>query len=768
MIALSVEVRATAQDTAPTPEQVRFFETSIRPVLVEHCWDCHGAKKQWAGLRLDSRKGLLRGGDLGAAVVPGRAADSRLIRAIKHEDESLKMPENGKLSERQIADFVKWVEDGAPFPESQPGGAKVDPAKHWAFQPITRPTVPQPDVAPLDAFVFAKQRAAGVRSINAADKRTLIRRATSDLTGLPPTPHEIDAFLKDESTESFSRLIDRLLASAAYGERWGRHWLDVARYADTAGDGADYPVREAFKYRDWVVNSFNADQPFDEFIREQIAGDILARTGPAEQYASRVTATGFLAVGKRYGYAPNPDYQHLDFADAIDSIGRSVLGLSLGCARCHDHKYDPVTMQDYYGLYGILKSTQWAFPGGEEQKRPAFFPPLVPPAEAARRDQIKAAELARLDGELAHLKNDRAALNGNAFAGGIDLGFESQTLGKPPEGTWLALGPNTVVAEAQSPFAHTHPVGSRGVRMGTGLKTDGVRYVFNPGVRAIAGKQMHFTIDFRVVAPVKQTGAFRFYLGRGVIGSTAVDISVTANELAIRSGGAWSVVRRIEPGAWYTLRLTLDRDRKSYSGLVGNPNDLTTISDRPLSASWDGVFDTFICDGTGHAEGPSPVRDLDNIGLQMTPFGEPGSGPVVAPKTPADLPQQIAKLDADIAAMTKQRDAENAKRLYPVDYGVTEGTPTNVRIQKRGEPDKLGDEAARGFVAVLGDARLPPEVKGSGRLELANWLTRPTNPLTARVFVNRVWQWHFGQGLVPTPSDFGTRGDAPTHPELLD
>ncbi|MCX7423310.1 MAG: DUF1553 domain-containing protein [Planctomycetia bacterium] len=772
MLVLTAEVSVIALEAAPTLEHVRFFETNIRPVLVEHCWSCHGAKKQWAGLRLDSRKALLQGGDSGAAVVPGKAAESRLIRAIKHEDENLKMPENGKLSERQIADFVKWVELGAPFPNAQPSGERVDPAKHWAFQPIARPTVPQTasqtDVAPLDAFVLAKQRVAGVRSLNAADKRTLIRRATFDLTGLPPTPAEIDAFLKDESVESFNKIVDRLLASSAYGERWGRHWLDVARYADTAGDGADYPVREAFKYRDWVINSFNADQPFDEFIREQIAGDILAKAGPAEQYANRITATGFLAVGKRYGYAPNPDYQHLDFADAIDSIGRSLLGLSLGCARCHDHKYDPVSAQEYYGLYGILKSTQWAFPGGEEQKRPAFFPPLVPPEEAARLDQIKATELARLDGELARLNNDRAAINSNVIAGGIDLGFESQTLGKPPAGAWLSAGPNAVLAEAQSPFAHTHPVGTKGVRVGSGLKTDGVRYVFNPGLRAIAGKQMHFTIDFRVVAPAEQKGAFRFYLGRGVIGSTAVDISVTSNEVAVRSGGDWTVVRKIEPGTWYTLRLTIDRDKKSYSGIVGTPSDLTVINDKPLSASWDGVFDTFICDGTGHAEGPSPVRDLDNIGLLMTPFGEPGSGPVVAPKTPEDLPQQIAKLDAAIAATNKQRDAENAKQLYPVAYGVTEGTPTNVRIHKRGEPDKLGDDAPRGFVAILGDSKLPTDAKGSGRLELANWLTRPTNPLTARVFVNRVWQWHFGQGLVPTPSDFGTRGDAPTHPELLD
>jgi hypothetical protein len=270
----------------------------------------------------------------------------------------------------------------------------------WSFQPLQAVVPPQDTTdhwsrTSLDAFVHAELKKHELSPVADADRRTLIRRATFDLTGLPPTPEEIDAFLRDEAANAFEAVVDRLLMSPAYGERWGRHWLDVARYADTAGDGADYPVREAGKYRNWVIDAFNHDQPFNEFIREQIAGDILALNGPAEKYADRVTATGFLAIGKRYGYKPSPDYQYLDFGDAIDSVGRSLLGLSLGCARCHDHKYDPVSAADYYALYGIMESTQWAFPGGEEQKRPSHFPPLVPPDEVAKRENTSARSLIR-------------------------------------------------------------------------------------------------------------------------------------------------------------------------------------------------------------------------------------------------------------------------------------------------------------------------------------------------------------------------------------
>ncbi|MBI5800243.1 MAG: PSD1 domain-containing protein [Verrucomicrobia bacterium] len=786
---------------APAPDGPAFFEAKIRPLFIEHCQKCHGEKKQEGGLRLDTKAGWQKGGDHGPVIVPGDPDKSRLIQAVRRKDKDFQMPPKRALGSEEVAALEQWVKLGAPDPREGVAVAKsgVDPAavrKHWAFQPLTHPQPPaaKPNAwsqQPLDRFVLARMQQQGLQPNPPADPRALIRRMTFDLTGLPPTPEEIEAFERDislshsptfspatgESEKSRKReserrayeaLIDRLLASPAYGERWGRHWLDVARYADTAGDGADYPVREAVKYRDWVVNAFNADQPFNEFIREQIAGDILAAQGPPADYARRITATGFLAIGKRYGYKPSPDYQHLDFADAIDSVGRSLLGLSLGCARCHGHKYDPVNMGDYYALYGIFQSTKWAFPGGEEQKRPSDFPPLVPREEAASLDKAKAAELARLDASLAKLKADRVGLDGKSIGGGPDLGFELQKPGEPPTSPWLSSGPNKVLAEAQSPFAHIHPAGTRGVRVGTGKANDGVRYVFARPLKAAPGKQMHFSVDFRTVAPTDKSGAYRFYLGRGVIASLAVEVSVTTTELALRDGAKWEVIRKLQSGTWHTLRLTLDHAKKTYSGAVGVLGDLTTFADKPLGANWDGVTDTFICDAIGHVSGPAPERDLDNVGLLETPFAEPGTGPVVAPAAPADLAERLKKLDADIAATTKLRETQAAKELYPVAYGVSEDKPVNARIQLRGEPEKPGDEVPRRFLEVLGGDKLPAGSTNSGRLDLANWLTRPSNPLTARVFVNRVWQWHFGQGLVPTPSDFGLRGEPPTHPELLD
>ncbi|MFO1042928.1 MAG: PSD1 and planctomycete cytochrome C domain-containing protein [Planctomycetaceae bacterium] len=754
-----------------------FFEKRIRPLLIEKCEGCHSsAKGKTSGrLALDTATGWNRGGDSGTAIKPGKPEDSLLIKAVKYLDDGPQMPpkdKGGKLTDAQIADLVEWVRRGAHDPRSavaRIGGMNADEArKWWSFQPVRTVTPPAAADQPIDAFLQVGRMAARVTPLGPADKRTLIRRATFDLTGLPPTPDEIHSFLADESPEAFSRLVDRLLESPAYGERWGRNWLDVARYADTAGDGADYPVREAGKYRDWVIRAFNKDQPFDEFLREQIAGDVIARSGPPELYADRVTATGFLAIGKRYGYSPSPDYQHLDFADVIDSVGRSVLGLSLGCARCHDHKYDPVTTEDYYALYGIMQSTKWAFPGGEEHKQPANFPPLVLPEEATRREQAKAAELARIDGAISKLKSERATLDGKSFAGGVDLALEGQPFDKPPAAPWLSAGPNSVIADAQSPFTHIHPTGTRGVRLGTGLKTDGVRYVFENGLRATKGKQMHFTVDFRTVSPTDKTGAYRFYLGRGVIASLAVEFSITATEFAIKNGAKWDVIRKPALGEWQTLRITIDPDKRTYSGVVGTIKDLTAFQDIAVAPGWDGILDTFICDGFGHLEGPASVRDLDNVGLLETPFAAPGTGPVAPFTPPADAAERLKAVDGELAALNQQRATVAASVPYEVVYGVSEGTPQNAKVQKRGEPDKLGDEVPRRFLQILGGDPLPPGTTGSGRLELANWLTRPDNPLTARVFVNRVWQWHFGRGLVPTSSDFGVRGDRPSHPELLD
>ncbi len=770
-----------------------FFENKIRPVLIDKCQKCHGSEKQQGGLRVDSRAALLKGGDSGPSVVPGKIGQGSLAGALNHNGD-LKMPPSGKLSPEIIKDFEYWIAGGANWPAEKPaktlGRTQVimdADRNHWAFQPLKQPPIPMVRDPlriknEIDRFLQAQLEKSNLFPVEHADKIALIRRATFDLTGLPPTPEDIRAFEADHSPAAFTKVVDRLLASPQYGERWGRHWLDVARYADTAGDGADYPLPEAWKYRNWVIRAFNSDMPYDRFVREQIAGDILAnqeksRIG-AREYADRVVATGFLAVGKRYGYAPNSDYQHLDFADAIESVGRSLLGLSLGCARCHDHKYEPVGIEDYYALYGIFQSSSWSFPGGEEFKKPDRLIPLVSPEEAKRLDATRLEEIANLKARLREIQVKKGELSGTPFTGGPDLGLESQKVGTAPAGVWLSMGPNTITPKAQSPFTHIHPPGKQGVRMGAGGANEGIRYVFADPLTARPGKKLHFSIDLAIPEKSDAKGAARIFLGRGVIDSTAFDISIARDSIQIKNGPNWEPFATLAPGTWYSLNIVINPDTKTYDGTLTSiaPAIAPAIGTTPVSfknkalvPGWDGVIDTFICDGLGHLPGPVPLHDLDNIALSESPFAPPGSKVVATPDPiPATSKTELAKLDTQSRETKTQLDVAMAKPMYEFAYGVSEGTPVSAKIQKRGEPEKPGPEVPRRFLEILGGDKLSPESKGSGRLELAQWITRKENPLFARVMVNRIWQGHFGRGIVPTASDFGLRGERQSHPELLD
>src|SRR5262245_30905077 len=344
------------------------FESRVRPVLAERCFKCHSAKagKAKGGLRLDARDAVVKGGDTGPAVVPGKPGESLLLQAVRHAGD-LKMPPDGKLPDGQIAALEEWVRRGAPWPADPAGAAAADPSKaHWAFQPVRRPAVPvlstQYSVlstrssvpgTPIDAFVVAKLQAAGLSPAPPADGRTLLRRVAYDLTGLPPTPDEVDALLSDKSPDAYEKVVDRLLASPAYGERWGRHWLDVARYADTKDGvlmyGADRLRPYAYTYRDYVIRALNADTPFDRFVHEQLAADLIAP--PVEPW--RLAALGFLTLGRMFD---NNVHDVLD--DRIDTTSRGFLGLTVSCARCHDHKYDPIPTADYYSLYGVFASSE--------------------------------------------------------------------------------------------------------------------------------------------------------------------------------------------------------------------------------------------------------------------------------------------------------------------------------------------------------------------------------------------------------------------------
>ncbi len=371
-----------------TPENLAFFEKRIRPLLVKHCYECHASdsKEVQGELLVDSRAALRKGGSSGPAIVPGDLEQSLLIKAVRFKDD-LQMPPEKKLSAEEIADLEKWVQLGAPDPRTKATKfvkRKIDlteAKKFWSFQPIQNPPLPAVKNSAwprndIDRFILATLESKNLLPNESADKRTLIRRTTFDLTGLPPKPEEVAAFIADDSPQAFEKVIDRLLASRQYGERWGRHWMDLVRYADTAGENSDYPIPQAYLYRNYIIDSFNADKPYDQFLREQIAGDLLPFDSDAKRN-EQIIATGYLASSRRFGSLVKDYPQHLTIEDTLENLGRTMLGLSISCARCHDHKFDPISNEDYYGLYGIFESTRYPFPGIELDKKPRDFVPLV-------------------------------------------------------------------------------------------------------------------------------------------------------------------------------------------------------------------------------------------------------------------------------------------------------------------------------------------------------------------------------------------------------
>jgi len=887
----------------------------------------------------------------------------------------------------------------------------AEPSSHWAFKPVLDPAPPIVKQGswcrtPLDRFVLASMESRGVTPAAETQRRVWLRRVAFDLTGLPPTADEADAFESDPAEDAYERAVDRLLGSPAYGEKWGRHWLDVVRYADTAGETADYPVPVAWRYRDYVIASFNHDKPYDEFIREQVAGDILARSGPPERYRERVTATGFLAVSRRFGF-DSENYHHLTLQDTIDTVGQGVLGLTLGCARCHAHKYDPVPLADYYALYGIFESTRFPFPGSEQKQRHRALTPTVPVSESAPRWREFEVRVAQLTRRLEQLKKSAPSAVLRSLDD-MDGDFEMQA---PASGgskgvlvaPWIYEGPIAVTTDAQSPFRNGHPTGRVGASIPAGKASWRIAQEIPPGLRSVPGFQKRFFVLFDVRSGVEaetgqaeqglvlepaqgrpwarvligsqsvrladgapvtlpkpggwnqvclevdrerrqisgtvsipgdvrslgtvalgvesaldipwlslgsfggerthaslaldnvcvqekpfppvttdapapiagrgdpeavaremaewmgidgdfelqrdhqapespwgpgpnsqvriepgaqsswknlfpaglrgirlpgggayngfgqtlprrwetaktprlhgafdfrpasgaESGTWRFYLGHGAGGSAAVELHFNGTTFHARHGDERVKVGPVTAGQWHQVRYELDLVARRYRGVLLTPGGRHEF-EGAVAAGWDGQIDYTFIDSYGHVNGVRCELDADNFVVGEKPLGavDAVAGAVAEA---GDRRARIAELKAkqagfDAEAAEVRRELETLLVEGPVElaYAVSEGTPRDSRIQLRGDPDQPGDTVRRGFPRVLGGRPLPENLEGSGRLELAQWLTDPGNPLTARVMVNRIWQYHFGTGLVATPNDFGLRGQKPLDPALLD
>jgi hypothetical protein len=707
-------------------QRAEFFEARVRPILVEHCTRCHGAKKQESGLRLDSREGLLKGNDAGPVVTPGHPGESPIVEAVRYGG-AVKMPPAGKLPDQAVADLVAWVEMGAPWPEALPSSkgslasSGVPDAtaiaaaarRHWAFRPVrdvSPPTVQEatwPNNS-IDRFVLARIEAAGLSPSPQADRRTLIRRVTFDLIGLPPTPEDVDAFEADPSPDAYVRLVDRLLASPRYGERWGRYWLDVARYADTKGyvffQDADF--HWAYTYRDYVIGAFNRDKPYDRFIVEQLAADRLPSHGRSDE-AGRppLAALGFLSLGNRF-----MGNFHDVIDDRIDVVCRGLMSLTVTCARCHDHKFDPIPTRDYYSLYGVLAGAREPMmppEAGEPQRTPVY--------EAFRRElDTRRRKLA----EFVATKH-RELVDGARRRAGEYLLAAQQTLDQPTVEDFMLIADGTdlnptMLIRWQSYLARSRKAHDPVFAPWHALAALPPAEFAERSTPLIAGFAKAADVANPPVNPVIARA-----LAEGRPRSMADMAGIYGREL-----------NRVE-ALWQDAARRAEQDRRTPEPLPA-----------PALEELRRVF-----------HGPDSPADVP-----LDPLGEVALLP--------DRPAQETLKELRNALQKWLTEGPGAPpRAMALEESAVAVEP---RVFVRGNPNNPGESVPRRFLALLSGPDRGPFRDDSGRLELARAIASRDNPLTARALVNRVWMHHFGVPLVATPGDFGLRSEPPTHPELLD
>ncbi len=702
-----------------------FFEQRIRPVLIARCFECHSAQADplKSEFRLDSAAGLAKGGKSGLpAIISGDPERSRLIEAIRRQNPKFQMPPKDPLSPQVVADFEQWIAEGAAYPESAaPVDLMATAKQHWAFhapQPQALPTVSNTawPKTEIDYFILSALDANGLAPSPEADRRTLIRRLSFDLLGLPPTPGDVSAFVSDSDPDAYAKLVDRYLASPHYGERWARHWLDVARYADTKGyvygDREEVKFTHSHVYRDWVIGAMNRDLPYDQFIRLQLAADKLTDDSTRGDLA----AMGFLTLGQRF-LGVMPDI----IDDRIDTVTRGLMGLTVSCARCHDHKFDPIPTQDYYSLYGVFSAsserTVPLAPSDLDDPRYAPFADEMRKRETAVRDRF-AAKTVELEERLRNQVDRYLEAVPIADSLPTDDFYEIRN----------AEDLNPTIVRRWANF-----IGGRGPE--------------DP----IFGLWNRFA-----ALPEDPTGASAAALLAPILAiySSAIlpvtAATQTATVLPQTNLALERQIHRSPPSSFADLA-------RIYGGVFKSVVDEWHAA---LKAAADTKSDPPACL-------PDPAREA--IRAMLMADGAPGrvpGGAIVDLEWMFDEPSRVelTKLHAELDRWIL--GAETAPDYTMMLVDKPELTPA--RIFLRGNPATPGTEVPRQFLALLSRESRHPFAEGSGRRELAEAVASEDNPLTARVFVNRVWGWHFGAGLVATPSDFGTRAAAPSHPELLD
>jgi hypothetical protein len=749
-----------------------FFETKVRPLLAQRCLTCHSGAAARGGLALDSRAGWQKGGASGPALVPGSAANSLLLQAIRHAPGVPAMPPGIQLPDAEIAVFANWIQRGAPDPrDGHQANAIADRAARWALQPLSNPVPPKVKATawvrtPIDRFILAKLEAKGLHPAPEANRRTLLRRVTYDLIGLPPTPQETAAFLADTSPYAYEKVVDRLLASSHYGERWGRHWLDVVHYGDTHGYDKDKRRDNAWPYRDYVIDSLNQDKPYSRFIQEQVAGDVLFPDRP-----EGVIATGFLAAGPwdfvgnlelREGTVEKEKTRLLDRDDMVASTISTFDSMTIHCARCHDHKFDPIPQQDYYRLQAV-------FAGIERGDRPRPDPALdrrkadldrEQSLLTAQRTALEARIDARLGPALAGITEEITVAN----AALKRLPAPPQKSGSPTNGyhSGIEATPD-VVKWVQVDLGRTIPIDV--IRLLPARPTD---FADTPG--------FGFPVQFRVEVCDEPTFAHPVL----VDDQTAVDVANPGDAPALipAKGKVGRYVRVTATRLWkrtgdYIFALA-EMQVFSQGTEVAHGGGVTAL-DSIESGRWakrnlvDG-FDSrnALPDLTDPAVA-GVVRQRDALQIRLAILERARQSEREAHTEAADRVER-ARLPA------QEKDLRTRFAALPpasMVYGIVSHAPRPIFVLARGEVEQKGAQVRPGALNCVENlesafANVPLDNEGAGRAALAQWITSPHNPLTWRSIVNRVWHYHFGRGIVDTPNDFGKNGSRPTHPELLD